>query len=91
MVYLKIQTNRAKLKEIIGRFPGEAFDGEVFIAPRPLPKKVFKFYVGYACVHDRSKNHQLLTKLKNHTLMNKETYASAIAEVEYSWRVPKKL
>ena len=91
MVYLKIQTNRAKLKEIIGKFPGGACNGEIFIAPRPLPKEIFKFYVGYACVQDRSTNHQLLTKLKNHSLMDRQSYTSVIAGIKYSWCVPKKL
>jgi hypothetical protein len=89
MIYLKIQTNRAKLKEIIGQFSVGITDEETFIAPRPLPRENFKFYVGYACVYDSSKNHKLLSNLKNHSIMDEQSYISTIAEIEYSWRVPK--
>lgn len=90
MIYLKIQTNRAKIKEIIGQFSIDLSDGEVFVAPRPQPRENFKFYFGYACVLDGSKNNQSLLKIKNHTILDEQSYASRIKEIEYSWRVPTK-
>ena len=90
MLYLKIQTNRAKIKEIIGQFYLDYSDGEVFIAPRPKPREYFKFYFGYACVFDGSKNNQALLKIKNHTILDEQSYEDYIKEIEYLWRVPKK-
>lgn len=90
MLYLKIQTNRAKIKEIIGQFSLDLSDGEVFIAPRPQPREKFRFYVGYACVFDGSKNLQNLLKIKNHTILDEQSYEAHIKEIEYLWRVPRK-
>lgn len=89
MVYIKIQTNRVKIKEVIREFSVGISAGEVFIAPRPLPRENFKFYIGYGCVCDGSKNHQLLMKVKNHSILEEKEYLKQVEEIAYSWKVPK--
>lgn len=41
MKYLIIQTNRAKIKEIIAIFSKNAIDGDLLIVPRPMQKQTF--------------------------------------------------
>ncbi len=89
MIYLRIQTNRAKIKEIIGQFSKGAIDGEVFIAPRPLPKENFKFYIGFGVVCSGSKNHELLCRVKNHLILSEEEYLALVKDIEFSWKSPK--
>lgn len=89
MVYIKIQTNRAKLKNLLAQFSVNCSSNERFIAPRPLPRENFKFYVGYAQVNENSKNYHLLKKVKNHSLLGEDIYQSLINDIEYSWQSPK--
>lgn len=89
MIYIKIQTNRAKIKDLLTKFSVNYSSNEKFIAPRPLPRENFKFYVGYAQVNENSKNHQMLAKVKNHSLLDEEIYQCQINDIEYSWQSPK--
>ena len=88
MIYLKIQTNRAKLKELLIKFTENLQSDEKFIAPRPLPRRNFRFYLGYASVIENSRNHQLLLKIKNHSTLDNKTYQACIDGIEYSWNSP---
>lgn len=89
MIYMKIQTNRAKIKDLLSQFSVNHSSNERFIAPRPLPRENFKFYIGYAQVNENSKNHQLLKKVKNHSLLDEVNYQSLVNDIEYSWQSPK--
>ena len=91
MIYLKLQTNRAKIKEIIREFSVDISPGEFFIAPRPLPKENFKFYIGFGRVDEGSKNHKMLMSIKNHSLLNESEYDEQVEKIVYSWKVPKNL
>lgn len=89
MIYMKIQTNRAKIKDLLSQFSVNHASNEKFIAPRPLPRENFKFYIGYTQVKENSKNHQLLKKVKNHSLLDEVEYQSLVNDIEYSWQSPK--
>ena len=88
MIYLKIQTNRAKIKDLLSQFSLNHSLDEILIVPRPLPKQFFTFYVGYTKVIENSKNHQMLIKIKNHSLLGEQEYQSLINDIEYSWKSP---
>ena len=68
MVYLRIQTNRVKIKEVIGQFSKLANDGEAFIAPSPLPRQSFKFYIDFGKVSGNFNSYKLLTSIQNQEL-----------------------
>lgn len=85
-MFIRIQTNRAKLKEILLSFGRNAAASEVFIAPRPLPKERFKFYIAFASVEDNSRNHRLLETLKNHKIITKTDFDSEVSTIEYYWK-----
>lgn len=85
MIYLRVQTNRVKLKEVLASFQHGAIDGERLIAPRPLPKTYFKYYVGYACVIDGSVNEKILTAIKNHKKIEKSVFESEVKSIDYFW------
>lgn len=89
-MYLRIQTNRAKLKEVLVLFAQNAIESERLIAPRPLPKSHFKFYIGFAHVIDDSKNMALLTKIKNHKQIEKSTFEEEVEAIEYYWEASDK-
>lgn len=75
-MFIRIQTNRAKLKEVIAIFGGNARSTEILIAPRSLPKERFKFYVAYASVVQGSKNNKEMTKSE---------FDHEINAIKYSW------
>lgn len=86
MVFLKIQTNRMKIKEIIVQFSKCALEGEKLIVPRPLPGENFQFYKGYCVVDGSSENNKLLSKLKNYKEITEDEYHSEVGKLEYFWR-----
>jgi hypothetical protein len=87
---MRIQTNRVKIKEIISLFSRDAIEGEIFIAPRPLPRANFKFYIGFAKINHESKNYKLLSKIKNHSVISEEEYLGKVKEIEFFWQAPSK-
>lgn len=84
-MYIKIQTNRAKLKEILSAFQINFQKTEVFIAPRPQMKKRFKYYVGYASIIKGSSNELLLIKLKNHHFISQSEFENEVQSIQYYW------
>ena len=86
IIYMRIQTNRAKIKDILSRFTTCAVDGEAFIAPRPQPREFFKYYYGYGRVSLGSNNYKLLTRLSNHSVIEEEEYSARLAEIEFFWK-----
>ena len=86
-MFVKIQTNRAKLRQIIDIFGAQVKGNEFLIAPRPLPKQNFKFYIAFAYVLDGSVNDQLLRTIKNHKIISKERFYEETGKIQYSWNV----
>ena len=86
MLCIFIQTNRVKIKELLVTFSNQAVEFEVFIAPRPQPKKTMKFYTAFSKVEEGSKNHQSLIKLKNHKIISESEFAEEVSKIEYFWR-----
>lgn len=84
-MFIRIQTNRAKLKEVITIFGGNTQPTEILIAPRPLPRERFKYYVAYVSVVEGSKNNKLLESIKNNKEMSKPEYDHEINAIKYSW------
>ncbi len=85
MIYLRVQTNRAKLKEVLALFQRGVIEGERLIAPRPLPKTSFKYYIGFACVNDGSENEKILTAIKNHKRIDKSVFEAEVKDIDYFW------
>ena len=88
IVYMRVQTNRTKIREVIDLFSRNVIEGEAFIAPRPLPRENFKFYIGFGKIYSDSKNFELLSKIKNHSAISEEEYLSEVSEIEFSWQAP---
>ena len=88
MLYIKLQTNRAKIKELLNQFSRNLTLNEKFIVPRPLPRENFRFYFGYAQVKKDSKNYHMIMKIKNHSFLDKIAYNSQINSIEFSWKSP---
>lgn len=88
--YLRFQTNRVKIKEIIALFSRQAISDEYLIVPRPLPKTNFRFYVGFSKVESGSENYKMLILMKNHMEISEEEYMRAIESIKYFWEVKKK-
>jgi hypothetical protein len=86
MIYIFIQTNRVKIKELLSSFSKQAVELEVFIAPRPLPKKTMKFYTAFSKVEEGTKNHQSLIKLKSHKIISESEFDEEISKIEYFWK-----
>ena len=84
-MFIRIQTNRAKLREVITLFGNYAQPTEFLIAPRPLPKENFKFYVAYASVINGAKNNKLLESIKNNKSMTKSEFNKEVNAIKYSW------
>ncbi len=89
ILYVRVQTNRAKIKEVIGAFSSKALPGEKFVAPRPLPGKIFRFYIGFGAVFSDSDNYKLLSSIKNFTVLSEAEYVSAVSEIKFSWTTPR--
>lgn len=89
MIYIRVQTSRMKLKSIINQFSTQAVADETFIAPRPLPREMFKFYIGFGKVFSDSENYKLLSKMKNHSEISKDEYLDTVNEIEFFWKAPK--
>lgn len=85
MKFFKIQTNRVKLKKIIGEFTIAHTQGEFFVSPRPLPKQTFKYYVAFACVIDNSKADLSLQSVKNHSPLSGHEFIANLKNTEYYW------
>ena len=85
MNLVKIQTNRAKLKSIISEFNYAHKQFEYFIAPRSLPKQIFKFYVAFACVIKDSKADLILRSIKNRREITGQEFMHNLVEIEYYW------
>lgn len=85
MIYLRVETNRVKLKEVLASFQHGAIEGERLIAPRPLPKTDFKGYVGFACVIDGSENQKILIAIKNHKQIEKSVFEAEVKAIDYFW------
>ncbi|WP_305908109.1 hypothetical protein Q9L42_012280 [Methylomarinum sp. Ch1-1] len=60
-------------------------EGERLIAPRPLPKTSFKYYIGFACVIDGSENEKTLTAIKNHKQIEKSVFEAEVKAIDYFW------
>ncbi len=84
-MFIRIQTNRAKLREVITLFGNHAQPTEYLIAPRPLPKENFKFYVAYASVIEGKSNNKLLESIKNNKAMSKSEFDREVNAIKYSW------
>lgn len=84
-----IQTNRAKIKDLLSNFSSQSVVGEFMVAPRPLPKENFKFYTAYAAVMCGSKNNKQFEKLKNHRFIEEIEFNKELSNIEYFWRSPK--
>ncbi|MBT4730498.1 hypothetical protein HOB87_00820 [Candidatus Woesearchaeota archaeon] len=84
-MFIRIQTNRAKLREVITLFGGNSQTSEFLVALRPLPKERFTFYVAYASVDKESKNNKLLETIKNHKEITELEFNSKVSEIKYSW------
>ncbi len=89
-MFIRIQTNRAKLREVIALFDGYSQASEYLVAPRPLPKERFTFYVAYASVNNESKNNKLLETIKNHKEITELEFNNTVIKIKYSWVAGKK-
>ena len=87
MIYLKIQTNRMLLKKLLEQFPVALQKGEILIAPRPLPKRVFKYYCAIARVEAEGSNYFMLQKVKNCTLLSEAEFEEERKTIQYCWSV----
>ena len=90
-MFIRIQTNRAKLKKIISSFGRNAVANESLIAQRPLPKELFKYYVAFASVSEGSKNQKLLQSIKNHKIITNSEYDKEVAAIKYFWNAGDKI
>lgn len=90
MKFVRVQTNRAKLKEVISSFSVNLSDGESLVAPRPLPKERFKYYIAFAIVNENMKNDLLLKSIKNYKTLSEEDYHNEVKKIPYSWSVGNK-
>jgi len=84
-MFIRIQTNRAKLLEVISLFDRNAVKTEILIAPRPLPKQRFRFYVAFANVIENSENHNLLQAIKNHKQITNTVFDKETSAIKYYW------
>lgn len=89
-MFIRIQTNRVKLVQVISDFKKNAIETELLIAPRPLPKERFKYYIGFANVISDSKNHKLLESIKNHKYINNDEFNKEIDSIKYYWSAKAK-
>lgn len=87
MIYLKIQTNRMLLKKLLEQFPVAIQKGEIPIAPRPLPKTVFKYYYAVAGVEAEGSNYFMLQKVRNCTLLSKAEFEEERKTIKCCWSV----
>lgn len=85
MIFIFIQTNRVKLKEILFQFERCYESGEFMVAPRPLPSTSFKYYFAYGLIAQASKAHSLFSSLsKNRELLEVE-FMELVSSTEYFW------
>ena len=85
MEHIFIQTNRAKIKELLSSFAVQATKNELFIAPRPLPKERFNYYTAFVRVNLESKNYQDIEKLNNKRIISKNEFTEKISDIDYFW------
>ena len=86
MLHFRLQTNRVKLVEVISTFGKQSINSEILIAPRPLPKTIFKFYVAFVTVEENGHNHSLVTSIKNHKEISKSDFEKEIGDIEHYWQ-----
>ena len=89
LIYLKFQTNRAKLREILALFQNNSVNEEWLIAPRPPLKERFRIYIGFASLENDSKNQHLLKSLKNYQPIHENVFKSEVANIQYFWEAGK--
>jgi hypothetical protein len=87
MKYFKIQTNRATIIRLHTQFQSFLKSGEQFIAPRPLPRELMKFYYALVCVRSEGKNIEAIMKFKNVVEISKQNYEEQKSLIKYSWSV----
>lgn len=87
MVYVKVQTNRMLIKKLIEEFPLAIQEGEMLIAPRPLPKRVFKYYYAIARVDAESPNYFLMQRIKNCSILSEAEFEEERSSIQYCWSV----
>lgn len=85
MIFVRIQTNRAKLKNMLDKFSSAHMGKEFFVAPRPLPKQTFKYYVGYAYVEEGSRADLCLQSVKNYSSLSEDEFLDNLKATEYFW------
>ena len=88
MVYFRIQTNRMLLKKTLELFSYKAIEGELFIAPRPIPRTVFKYYYGLARVVRDSECCSFLLKIKNNQILEEDDIELMKNTIKYCWSAP---
>jgi hypothetical protein len=87
MVYVRVQTNRMLIKKLIEEFSVEILKGEMLIAPRPLPKRVFKYYYAIARVEAESPNYFLMHRIKNCSILSEAEFEEERNSIQYCWSV----
>lgn len=87
MVYVRVQTNRMLIKKLIEEFPAAILKGEMLIAPRPLPKRVFKYYYAIARVEAESPNYFLMHRIKNCSTLTEAEFEEERNSIQYCWSV----
>lgn len=85
MISVRIQTNREKLKNILYKFSSAHIGKEFFVAPRPLPKQTFKYYVGYAYVEEGYRADSCLHSVKNYSSLSEDEFLDNLISIEYFW------
>jgi hypothetical protein len=75
------------IKKLIEAFPIAIRNGEMLIAPRPLPKRVFKYYYAIARVEAESPNYFLMQTVKSCSLLSEAEFEEERNSIQYCWYV----
>ena len=85
MIYARIQTNRMKIKKVLEEFQANYVADELFLAARPLPKKVLEYYYGIARVVEGSHNYECIRSIKNFKLIGADDFEIERSAMNYFW------
>lgn len=87
MNYYRIQTNRAAIKKLLAGFKSGLVPGEYLIAPRPLPRELFKYHVAFCRVSPGGRNEALVSGFSNHQAIDEQEFSSQVSATPHFWKV----
>jgi hypothetical protein len=85
MHFFKVQSNRAKIKQLLNLFEDQFVKGEHIVAPRPKAGSIVQNYFAFVSVKESSPCFDAIQKIKNCVSLSENDFKHEVENIVHSW------